>query len=103
MTYLIVKVPPEVTRQEVDGPVASLRNPKSTQWHKGADNEMNPTITIGRASYMGVSEPDHHHRLKSAAYMGEGSNALPSTMDTTVTDGSGRRARSTTYGGDTED
>ena len=25
---------------------------------------MNPTITTGTASYMGVSGPDHHHKLK---------------------------------------
>ena len=85
---------PYVTRQKADGPVAILQNPMATQQHKGANDKTNPTITTGTASYMGVSEPDHQHRLKSAAYMGEGSDAT--TMDTTVTDGSGRRARSTT-------
>ena len=59
--------PPEVTRQKIDGPVASLRNPKATQRHMGANDETNPTITTGTASYMGVSGPNHHHRLKSAA------------------------------------
>ena len=93
--------PPEVTRQKVDGPVASLGNPKATQRHKGANDETNPTITTGTASYMGVSGRDHHHRLESAAYMGKGRDAT--TMDTTIINGSGRQAKSTTYGSDTED
>ena len=59
---------------------------------------MNPTITTGTASYMGVSGPDHHHRPETTAYMGEGSEAT--TKDTAAKDGRGRRARSTTYRGE---
>ena len=42
--------------QAVDGPVASRRTPRATQQQAGADDEMNPTITTGTASYMGVDQ-----------------------------------------------
>ena len=36
--------------------------PQDTAVIEGAE-EMNPTITTGTSSYMGVSGPNHHHRL----------------------------------------
>ena len=53
----------------------------------GADEEMNPTITTGTASYMGVSGPEPSPQgLYRAAYMGAGKRRYP--QDTAAQRGS---------------
>ena len=42
-----------------------------------ADEEMNPTITTGTSSYMGVSGPNHHHRLIAQPIWEWASNGTP--------------------------
>ena len=44
------------------------------------DEEMNPTITTGTTSYMGVSGPNHHHRLIAQPIWERASNGILRTQ-----------------------
>ena len=67
-------------------------NPQSTQRQAGADDKMNPTISTGTASYMGVRGPEPSPQgLYRAAYMGAGKRPYPKD---TAASGSRRRDES---------
>ena len=82
-------MPPPPGRRRIGG---VSTNPKSTQRQAGADDEMNPTIITGTASYMGVSGPEPSPQgLYRAAYRGAGKRPYPKDI---AASGSRRRDES---------
>ena len=68
-------MPPPPGRRRTGG---VSTNPQSTQRQAGADDKMNPTITTGTASNMGVSGPEPSPPgLYRAAYMEAGKRPYP--------------------------